>query len=327
MFIMGGAFKHCSWDKIGREIPVSEKDVDAYLDRICGIIDTEAVSRAKFRVIADFCNSSGVRLAEGFSARLGCELISINDKLSGILPHDPEPRPRSAAQVKSLMRYVKADIGFLFNSDMSRASVITSSGETLSEEYTFPLVAEYLTMKTAQSVVVTNSCTTRSLDMVVQANGGTLEKTKVGQSPVIDRMIEINANFAGDGSGSFAHIDGVPAFDSFLTVGFILESMAKRNATSHDLAMRLPRFHIIKRKVSCPSSHAYTLLRSIKDHFPEAELTEIDGFRFDREDGWIHLRAAMTEPIIRMIVEWKSREEAEEKAVQMRGLLERLVAS
>ena len=324
----GHDFIKSSWDNIGRETFVADTDVNAYLDKICGIIDTDAISKAKFKVVADFCNSSGSCLAEGFAERLGIELISINDKFSGVLPHDPEPRPRSALQVHSLMRYVKADIGFVFNSDMSRASVITSTGETLSEEYTFPLAAEYITSKSGpNTVVVTNSCTTRTLDMVVEKNGGIVEKSKVGQAPIIDRMLEIKAKIAGDGSGSFAHLDGVPAFDSYITVGNILESMAKRNASSHDLAIALPRFHIKKRKVACPSSHAYTLLRSLKDHFPEAKHSEVDGFRFDWEDGWIHLRAAMTEPIIRMIVEWRTKEEAEEKAMQMRGLLERLVAS
>ena len=137
----------------------------------------------------------------------------------------------------------------------------------------------------------------------------------------------MNAKIAGDGSGSFAHSGGVFGFDSFMTIAFILESMAKRNATSHDLAVSLPRFHIIKKKVACSSSHAYTLLRNLRDHFPSAEYSETDGFRFNWDDGWVHLRAAMTEPTIRMIVEWKDREKAEEKSEEVRGLLERLVAS
>jgi len=324
----GHDFKKSPWNHIGTESSVSSTALQAYLDKICEIIDVSAISKAKFKVVADFCNSSGTRLADEFADRLGIELISINDKYSGVLPHDPEPRPRSALQVHSLMRYVKADIGFIFNSDMSRSSIVTSTGETLSEEYTFPLVANYITSTTEQpTLVVTNSCTTRTLDELVKKNGAILEKVKVGQAPIIDCLLEKNAKIAGDGSGSFAHRDGVPGFDSYLTIALILESMAKSNATSHDLAIALPRFHIKKMKVPCPSSHAYTLLRNLKDYFPEAKQTEIDGFRFDWDDGWVHLRAAMTEPIIRMIVEWRTKEEAEEKAMQMRGLLERLVAS
>ncbi len=46
-------------------------------------------------------------------------------------------------------------------------------------------------------------------------------------------------------------------------------------------------------------------------------------FVFDWKDGWVHLCASMTEPIIRMIVEFKSKEKAEDMVLQIRGLLER----
>lgn len=104
--------------------------------------------------------------------------------------------------------------------------------------------------------------------------------------------------------------------------------MGKQKISSHDLAVNLPRYHIKKKKVHCPSAHAYSLLRRFKNYFSDAKSRdEIDGFRFDWEDGWIHLRASMTEPVIRMIIEWKTEEEANEKAIQISGLLERLVAS
>ncbi|HBC89457.1 MAG TPA: hypothetical protein DCZ94_21170 [Lentisphaeria bacterium] len=321
-----GHFRNCVWNKIGKLEPLPEKAYDKYLDKICGLIDTNLISARKFKVIADFCGGSGSCLAKGFAERLGIELIPLNDTPTGILPHDPEPRPRSSFQVKSFMSHLKADIGFVFNSDMSRTAITTDTGETLSEEYTFPLVASHILLKSKEPcIVVTNWCTTRTLDDVVAKCNGKVEKTKVGQAPIIDDMIELDAKLAGDGSGSVALKDSVPAFDSYLTMGIILESMAVRNARSSELAASIPRYHIIKRKVNCHSSHAYTLLRNLKSQFPGAKLTEHDGFRFDWHDGWVHLRSAMTEPIIRMIVEWRTKEEAEEKALQVRSLLERLV--
>jgi len=320
-------FAYRSWDGAGRVEDVSDGDVDAYLDKVVGTLDTLAISQAGFKVIADFCGGAGARLSAGFAERCGIDLVPVNDEFTGVLPHDPEPRPRSAAQAKTLMRHLNADVAFVFNSDMSRASIVTDSGETLSEEYTFPLAAERAVERGDASVVVTNSCTTRTLDEVVARLGARVEKTKVGQAAVIDRSRDIGAAIAGDGSGSFAMPGVVPAFDGFLAMGMVLESMAVKGATASELAAALPRYHIVKKKVYCPSSHAYTLLRSLKDHFPDAEHSEVDGFRFDWEDGWIHLRAAMTEPIIRMIVEWRTREEAEERAADIRGLIERLVAS
>jgi phosphomannomutase len=102
--------------------------------------------------------------------------------------------------------------------------------------------------------------------------------------------------------------------------------MAKKKATSAKLAAALPRYHIVKKSIRTSSSHAYTLLHGMREHFPDAEVSAEDGLRFDWPDGWVHLRASITEPIIRMIVEWKTKEQAEDKALQVRGLLERLVA-
>jgi len=319
---------NCPWDKVGTEEPVPKTAVTAYLDHLGKHFNLKAIGQAKFKVVVDFCNGTGPILAGGFQERMGIEIIPVNDQPSGILPHDPEPRPRSGIQVQSLVKHLQADVGFVFNSDMSRVAMVMNDGETLSEEYTFPLFADHALGRLGKpATAVTNWCTTRTLDDVVSRHGGTLDKAKVGQAFIIDRMQEMEALIAGDGSGSVA-LHGIgPAFDSYAAMAMILEAMALRQSSSSELMAGLPRYHIVKRKVDCPSAHAYTLLRRLRDHFPEASLSEEDGFRFDWQDGWIHLRAAMTEPIIRMIVEWKTPEEAEERALELRGLLERLVAS
>jgi phosphomannomutase len=320
-------YRWADWRGTGQVTEVADEAQAAFLDAVCAQLDVVAIRAAKLTVVADFCNGSGTRISTRLGERLGINLVSINTVQSGVLPHSPEPRPRSSQQVQSLLGPLQADIGFVFNSDMSRAALVTSSGETLSEEYTFPLVTELEFTRTGKPLrVVTNCCTTRTLDDVVARHGGELHKTKVGESYIIDRMVEIGADLAGDGSGSTAFGDHILGFDYLLMLGVVLEALATQGHSSADLAEHLPRYHIIKRSIACPSAHAYTLLRNVRGQFGDAERSEEDGFRFDWPDGWVHLRASMTEPIIRMIVEWKTREEAEDKALYVRGMLERLVA-
>ena len=322
-------FKRAGFADIGREFQVSDSDLEAYLDNLCAVLNVDLIASSNFSVVMDLCNGSGCRLHARFAKRLGIDGIPVNDEISGVLPHDPEPRPRSAAQVKSLIRHLNADAGFVFNSDISRVSVVTDDGETLSEEYTFPLAVDRMVSREfgSASTIVTNSCTTQTLDDVAAERGAVVDKTRVGQSPIIDRLLEIGADAAGDGSGSFAMADAGPAFDGFLAMGMILESMSANSATSSELSALLPKHHLRKLKVTCPSSRAYTLLRNLSEHFPDAVCSEIDGHRFDWPDGWIHFRAAMTEPIIRVIIEWRTKEEADDRALRVRGLLERLVVS
>ena len=324
-----GIYRTVPWNAVGKIRPCPQGLVGSYLDLLSSLVDAEKIASRRFKVIADFCNGSGSTIAEAFAKRFGVEMVPINNILSGVLPHDPEPRPRTAMQVQSLIKVLNADIGFVFNSDMSRASVVTDSGETLSEEYSFPIVADHVLQRAGKGAgVVSNCCTTRTLDDIVRMRGGVLHKGKVGQAHTIDKMFETGSVLAGDGSGSIALARGVPGFDSFLLMALVLESMAFSGESSSQIAARLPRYYIIKRAVPCSSSHAYSILRRLRGRlFPDAEFSEEDGLRFDWEDGWVHLRASMTEPIVRMIVEWKGREKAEEHAAKVYSIIERVVAS
>jgi len=44
-------------------------------------------------------------------------------------------------------------------------------------------------------------------------------------------------------------------------------------------------------------------------------VNRVDGVKIDFEDKWVHLRKSNTEPIIRIYTEAKSREEADDLAV------------
>ncbi len=323
-----GMFSRASWKHLGSIRKVPPQMVDRYLDRICTIVDPEVIASAGYTVVSDFCNGSGSILAERFAERFGIKMIGINNELSGILPHDPEPRPRSSFQVKSIIAPLKADIGFVFNSDMSRIAVVTDTGETLSEELSFPLVADHVLDKAGPGqVVVTNTCSTRTLDDIVRSRGSEVVKTKVGQAFILETMFEQDAILGGDGSGSVVLRGAVNGYDSFIGMALILEAMAVNRCTASELVDKLPRYWISKRKISCMAANAYSRIRELRNLYPQASVSEDDGLRFDWNDGWVHLRSSATEPIIRMIVEWKTREEAEDRAVQVRGVLERMVSS
>lgn len=320
-------FSVAAWDCIGKVREPGAGELDAYLDYLLERLDVDAIAERRLKVVLDFCNGSGIGMGLRFAERLGLDVVPINQATTGVLPHSPEPRPRTAAQVKSIVDAVGADAGFVFNSDFSRVSVVTDTGETLSEEYTFPLVADHVLADAPPgSGVVTNVCTTRTLDDVVARHGGRLQKTAVGQSAVIDAMMASGALLAGDGSGSVAS-SGLPGFDAFMAMGLILEAVATGGGSLSKLANHLPRYHIAKKKIPCRTAKAYGALRSVCKAFDNATITENDGLRLDWPDGWLHLRLSSTEPVIRLISEWPTPGKAEEMAFRARGFIEREVAS
>ena len=51
-------------------------------------------------------------------------------------------------------------------------------------------------------------------------------------------------------------------------------------------------------------------LAKVKAAFAKERISDVDGVRVDFADGWVHLRASNTEPIIRIIAEAATAERA-----------------
>jgi phosphomannomutase len=310
-------YKKVSSDKLGR-LTASQDHLPTYFQRLEDYLDTDRIKKAGFKVVIDACNGGGAGIVDVFCTQLGCELIPLNNVPDGNFPHDPEPRPRNAAEAASIVKITGADIGFLLNSDVSRVSIVTETGETLSEEYTFPLLADYY-LKKNPGYVMTNLSTSRRIEDVAAKYGCPVLRTRVGQSYVIQALTYEDGVLAGDGSGSVAVSSFQPAYDGFLTMGLILECLASENKTVSEKAEKLPKYHILKQKVYCPPNKAHTIVSRMKKFYARSQIDLTDGVRMETKDGWIHIRNSVTEPMIRIISESVSKKKAGlrlEKAVR-----------
>jgi phosphomannomutase len=52
-------------------------------------------------------------------------------------------------------------------------------------------------------------------------------------------------------------------------------------------------------------------MQALEDEFPHARLDRSDGLKLTLPDGWIHVRASNTEPILRLAAEARSEEAVE----------------
>jgi len=283
-----------------------------------------AIAKARPKVVIDACNGAGAPFLEAMARALGFELIPVNHEPNGFFPHDPEPRPRNAQQVVAVIKAVGADAGFLLNSDVSRVSCVTETGESLSEEFTFPLVtAEYL--KDRCGPVVTNLSTSRMVEDVARERGCPLLRTKVGQSYAVQALVQEEGVLAGEGSGGVALAAFQPAFDGFATMGYILQTMAVRGRTISRLAGELPRYHIVKEKIYCPPARIHSVVSEVKKFFRRHEIDASDGIRVEDKSGWVQVRTSSTEPMIRVIAEDKAKNKARERVDEVSAFIRVLV--
>lgn len=288
-----------------------------YLSSLCAHVDTGAIRAAGYTVLIDPLAGAGCPFLEEFASALGVKLVAINAQMSGYLPREAEPRPRSAQHLAAFIRHVKGDAGFVLNSDMSRMSLVTNEGEPVSEERTFPLLADRVLARTPGTVVA-NICTSRTVDKVAERHRCEMHRTAVGQAYVMAGVRNEQAVIGGEGSGSAVLPAFSPGFDGFMMMALVLDAMAADGASLTDLLDRLPRFHIVKRFIPCEARRAYPVLDQLTPDLASlgdgGRVTALDGIKVDGPTGWLHVRASHTEQGIRVIAEDEDRDTADQRA-------------
>jgi len=98
-----------------------------------------------------------------------------------------------------------------------------------------------------------------------------------------------------------------PVRDSLAGMALILALMTETSKSISELVKELPSYHIIKTKFAADKKKFQQITKKVAESFTDARLNKTDGCRFDFEDGWIHIRASNTEPVVRVIVEAKDK--------------------
>lgn len=288
----------------------------SYFDALAKWINVKAIRASNLRVLIDPVGGAGCTYLQPFAEKLGFQLVPINAQPSGYLAREPEPRPRSALQMASIIPHTGGDAGFVLSSDMGRLSIVTESGEPASEEYTFSLIAKHRLAK-EPGPIVTNIGTTRMIDDLARQHQIPLVKTRVGQAYIISAVHDTQAVLGGEGSGSVVFPSFSPAFDGFMMMALILEAMAERRQPLSALLRELPRYHIVKRSVSCGSHDAYRAIEALKElrvFAGDQEIDLTDGIRVDWPDCWLHVRSSRTQQLVRVIAEGIDPDQVERRA-------------
>jgi phosphomannomutase len=286
-------------------VTFNEQTDARHIARVLAIVNKEAIAAKKFKAVLDSVNGAGGRVTKKMLAELGCEVIAINDEPSGIFAHRPEPTARNLTGLCRVVKEKEADIGFAQDPDADRLAIVNEAGTYIGEEYTLALAAKYIfSRKTGKAA--TNLSTSRMLDDIAEKAGGQVIRTAVGEANVAAAMLKHNCIIGGEGNGGVIDLRVGPIRDSLVGIALVLQLMAETGKTVSQLAGEITGYYMGKDKFAAEQTQAQQILKLAKKAFADAKLDTTDGCRFDFDDGWLHLRASNTEPVMRVIVEAKN---------------------
>jgi len=281
-----------------------------HINKVLEIIDRDTITAKKFKVILDSVNGAGGRITKILLAELGCEVFAINDEPTGLFAHPPEPISENLKGLCETVKTEGADIGFAQDPDADRLAIVDENGSYIGEEYSLALSAKYIFSKKT-GTAATNLSTSRMIDDIAEKVGGRVIRTAVGEAHVAAAMFEHDCIIGGEGNGGVIDLRVGPVRDSLVGIALVLQLMAETGKTVSRLVDEIGGYYMRKDKFTADTLQAQQIFNLAKMAFADAKLDTTDGCKFDFDDGWLHLRASNTEPVIRIIVEAKDRCTAE----------------
>jgi phosphomannomutase len=287
----------------------------AHLQLIERIVNVDRIRAHKFKVVLDANHGSGSVLGTPLLERLGCDLVLLGRTPDGLFAHEPEPTAENLAGVLARVNEAKADIGFCQDPDADRLAIIDEKGHYIGEEYTLALCVDHV-LRQNQGPVVTNCSTSRMTEDLAKKYGVPFYRSAVGEANVVDKMKLVSAVIGGEGNGGAIDPRVVYVRDSFVGMALVLDAMARRGQPVSALTDEMPRYAIHKTKLEISREKIPAALTMLERRFSEATTDRLDGLRLDwqNSDGtgkWLLVRASNTEPIVRIIAEAPTAEEAQ----------------
>ena len=287
------------------------------------IVNINIIRKKNFKVVIDAINGAGYdavpRLLESFN----CEVIRINCEPNGEFTRGTEPLPENLEMLSAAVVRNNADVGFAVDPDADRLAVVSEDGKPLSDEYTLAIAGDgYIRKKNTQETFVINLSTSMVLEKIAARYNCSVERTPIGEINVVQKMIDVGANFGGEGNGGIILKEAHLGRDSLVGCAMVLNRMALTDERLSLIYAGLPQFVIVKDKIDIDGVDMDNLITAAIDKFEGAEINTEDGTKFTWDNQWIHLRKSNTEPIIRIYAEAENKNSAQKLIDKMKSLIE-----
>ncbi len=209
-----------------------------------------------------------------------------------------------------------ADVGFALDGDADRCLAVDRRGEVVDGDQLLAVLA--LSMREAgrlhEETVVATVMSNLGFVQAMKAAGIGVRQTKVGDRYVLEAMKVLGFTLGGEQSGHVIMSRYATTGDGLLTALHVLDRMVATGQDLHELASvmtRLPQVLVNVPGVDkARADEDFVLAAAVAD--AEAELGE---------DGRVLLRPSGTEPLVRVMVEAPTAEQARSVADRLAGVV------
>ncbi|MFC9911954.1 phosphomannomutase/phosphoglucomutase [Streptomyces sp. NPDC059862] len=285
--------------------------LEDYAAHLRSLVDLTSIRPLK--VVVDAGNGMGGHTVPTVFAGLPLDLVPMYFELDGTFPnHEANPLdPANLVDLQKRVREEGADLGIAFDGDADRCFVVDENGDPVSPSAITALVASReLARNGGKGTIIHNLITSWSVPEVVEENGGTPVRTRVGHSFIKAEMARTGAIFGGEHSAHYYFRDFWNADTGMLAALHVLAALGGQDGPLSALVAQYDRY-VGSGEINSTVDDQTARLAAIRAAYEGIEgitLDELDGLTVTAADWWFNVRPSNTEPLLRLNTE--ARDEA-----------------
>jgi phosphomannomutase len=278
--------------------------------------------KKRLKVVTDVSNGSSGAITSKVFEKIDCEVIKLNFEPDGHFPNH-EPNQLIDKNYKQLIDAVKennADFGIMYDGDADRVGFVDEKGEIIHLDMITALIAIHLLKERPNEKIVYEVRSSWAVREEILENKGIPLLNKSGHTNIANRMRKENAIFGGEKSGHFYFRENFFADDALIATMFLLNEVSMDERTMSEIINPLKRYHD-SGEINSAVQNADEIIKKAEEKYKDGSIKHIDGITVEFEDWWFNLRKSQTEPLLRLIVEAKTKELMEEKKAELLKLI------
>jgi len=278
-----------------------EVAVDSYLDHV---LDRFGADLAGLRVGVDCANGAYSSIAPRAFEDCGAQIAAIGTEPDGSNINVG----CGATDLRALQQLVtreRLDLGVAFDGDGDRMLAVDANGDALDGDQILAILALELRVDT----VVVTTMTNLGFHRLMEERGIRVVTTDVGDRYVLEALEREHALLGGEQSGHIIYLDGHVTGDGL--AGALLLAGALKGRRLADLAGVMRRYPQVKENVRVARKELSDGVRHEVDRLN----AELDG------KGRVLVRPSGTEPVVRVLAEAETDEEASSLCASIAALV------
>lgn len=306
---------------VGTDIGRVKYDIEAYKKYVEYAVSTSGVSLEGMKVVIDCAEGASYKTSVETLSELSADLIAIHNNPDGTNIN----AGCGSTHLEDLIERVKAekaDLGLAFDGDADRLLAVDNNGDAVNGDEIMAIIGNYMKEKGTlkKDTIVATVMSNLGLFIMGEQKGINIEKTKVGDRYVLERMKEMGANLGGEQSGHIIFLDENTTGDGLLSALHLLRVVKETGKPLSELrkVMEVLPQALVNAKVPADKKNAYTDYPEVMDAIAKVE-DECNGA------GRVLIRPSGTEPLVRVMIEGKNQELIEKRAKEIADLIEKVV--